>query len=181
MKRQGSLTRNMRRRRNSLTLCARPARNARHSGRQRSLPVNETNERLRAAREAVRAMEQQSEAGKSRLKVLEEMKRAHEGYYASVRNVLRDSTRDPELKKRIEGVVAELIRVPKEYETAVEMALGATLQNIVTPAEQDAKYVIEYLRRREYGRRRSFPSPRCARARWTQRSGKSAGWMVSWA
>lgn len=119
--------------------------------------VNETNERLRAAREAVRAMEQQSEAGKSRLKVLEEMKRAHEGYYASVRNVLRDSTRDPELKKRIEGVVAELIRVPKEYETAVEMALGATLQNIVTPAEQDAKYVIEYLRRREYGRATLLP------------------------
>ncbi len=119
--------------------------------------VNETNERLRAAREAVRAMEQQSEAGKSRLKVLEEMKRAHEGYYASVRNVLRDSARDLELKKRIEGVVAELIRVPKEYETAVEMALGATLQNIVTPTEQDAKYVIEYLRRKEYGRATLLP------------------------
>lgn len=119
--------------------------------------VNETNERLRAAREAVRAMEQQSEAGKSRLKVLEEMKRAHEGYYASVRNVLRDSARDLELKKRIEGVVAELIRVPKEYETAVEMALGAALQNIVTPTEQDAKYVIEYLRRKEYGRATLLP------------------------
>ena len=119
--------------------------------------VNETNERLRAAREAVRAMEQQSEAGKSRLKVLEEMKRAHEGYYASVRNVLRDSARDLELKKRIEGVVAELIRVPKEYETAVEMALGAALQNIVTPTEQDAKYVIGYLRRKEYGRATLLP------------------------
>ena len=75
--------------------------------------LNETNQRLREAREAVRAMEQQMEAGKSRLKVLEEMKRAHEGYYASVRNVLRDSGRDFELKKRMEGVVAELIRVPK--------------------------------------------------------------------
>ena len=119
--------------------------------------VNETNERLRAAREAVRTMEQQAEAGRSRLKVLEEMKRAHEGYYTSVRNVLRDSGRDPELKKRIEGVVAELIRVPKEYETAVEMALGAALQNIVTPTEQDAKYVIEYLRRKEYGRATMLP------------------------
>ncbi|MBQ3200591.1 MAG: chromosome segregation protein SMC [Clostridia bacterium] len=119
--------------------------------------LNETNERMRQAREAVRTMEQQTEAGKSRLKVLEEMKRAHEGYYASVRNVLRDSARDMELKKRIEGVVAELLRVPKEYETAVEMALGAALQNIVTPTEQDAKYVIEYLRRREYGRATLLP------------------------
>lgn len=119
--------------------------------------VNQTNTQLRAAREAVRTMEQQAEAGRSRLKVLEEMKRAHEGYYASVRNVLRDSERDFELKKRIEGVVAELLRVPEEYETAVEMALGATLQNIVTPTEQDAKYVIEYLRRREYGRATLLP------------------------
>lgn len=119
--------------------------------------LNETNQRLREAREAVRAMEQQMEAGKSRLKVLEEMKRAHEGYYASVRNVLRDSGRDFELKKRMEGVVAELIRVPKEYETAVEMALGSALQNIVTPTEQDAKYVIEYLRRKEYGRATLLP------------------------
>ena len=71
--------------------------------------------------------------------------------------MLRDSGRDPELKKRIEGVVAELIRVPKEYETAVEMALGAALQNIVTPTEQDAKYVIEYLRRKEYGRATMLP------------------------
>ena len=119
--------------------------------------VNQTNAQLRTAREAVRTMEQQAEAGRSRLKVLEEMKRAHEGYYASVRNVLRDSERDFELKKRIEGVVAELLRVPEEYETAVEMALGATLQNIVTPTEQDAKYVIEYLRRREYGRATLLP------------------------
>ena len=119
--------------------------------------LNETNQRLREARESVRAMEQQMEAGKSRLKVLEEMKRAHEGYYASVRNVLRDSGRDFELKKRMEGVVAELIRVPKEYETAVEMALGSALQNIVTPTEQDAKYVIEYLRRKEYGRATLLP------------------------
>ncbi len=119
--------------------------------------LNETNQRMREAREAVRAMEQQAEAGKSRLKVLEEMKRAHEGYYSSVRSVLRDSSLDFELRKRIEGVVAELIRVPKEYETAVEMALGAALQNIVTPTEQDAKYVIEYLRRREYGRATFLP------------------------
>ena len=121
------------------------------------MTLNETNQRLREANEAVRTMEQQAEAGRSRLKVLDEMKRAHEGYYASVRNILRDSGRDMELKKRIEGVVAELIRVPKEYETAVEMALGAALQNIVTPTEQDAKYVIEYLRRREYGRATMLP------------------------
>ncbi len=119
--------------------------------------LNETNQRLKEAREAARAAEQQAEAGRSRLKVLEEMKRAHEGYYASVRNLLRDSERDMALKRCIEGVVAELVQVPSEYETAIEMALGATLQNIVAPTEEDAKHAIEHLRRNNYGRATLLP------------------------
>lgn len=118
---------------------------------------NELNVSLRSLREEMRHMEQTLEAEKSRVKVLSEMKRAHEGYYASVKNVLRDSERDIELKKRIEGVVAELLRVPEQYETAIEMTLGSALQNIVTPTEQDAKYVIEYLRKRDYGRATLLP------------------------
>ena len=118
---------------------------------------NELNAQVRSLNEEMRRMEQALEAEKSRVKVLSEMKRAHEGYYASVKNVLRDSERDMELKKRIEGVVAELLRVPEQYETAVEMTLGSALQNIVTPTEQDAKYVIEYLRKKEYGRATFLP------------------------
>ncbi len=119
--------------------------------------LNETNLKLRETREAVRGAEQQAEAGRARLKVLEEMKRAHEGYYTSVRNLLRDAERDPALKRRMEGVVAELLSVPSEYETAIEMALGAALQNIVTNTEEDAKAVIEYLRSRDYGRATFLP------------------------
>lgn len=121
------------------------------------LRLNETNQKLRETRDAVRHAEQQAEAGRSRLKVLEEMKRAHEGYYASVRNLLRDSERDVSLKRCMEGVVAELIRVPSEYEAAIEMSLGAALQNIVTNTEKDAKDVIEYLRSRNYGRATFLP------------------------
>lgn len=119
--------------------------------------LNETNRKLRETREAVRGAEQQAEAGRARLKVLEEMKRAHEGYYTSVRNLLRDAERDPSLKRRMEGVVAELLSVPSKYETAIEMALGAALQNIVTSTEEDAKAAIEYLRSRDYGRATFLP------------------------
>ena len=119
--------------------------------------LNETNQRLREARDAVRSAEQQAEAGRARLKVLEEMKRAHEGYYSSVRNLLRDAERDVQLKRRMEGVLAELIRVPSEYETAIEMSLGPALQNIVTKTEEDAKTVIDYLRKRDYGRATFLP------------------------
>ena len=119
--------------------------------------VNELQSGVKAAQEALRQMEQQMQATASRVKVLEEMKRAYEGYYSSVRNLLRDADRDTALGRRIEGVVAELIRVPKEYEVAIEMALGSGLQNIVTPTEEDAKLVIEHLRSRQYGRATLLP------------------------
>lgn len=97
------------------------------------------------------------QSGRSRIRVLKEMKQAHEGYYASVRNLLNDCAKDARLKRSIEGVVAELISVPEKYETAVEMALGSALQNIVTPDEEAAKYAIEHLRSRNYGRATMLP------------------------
>ncbi len=110
---------------------------------------------------ALREESQRDEQGisslQSRLKVLEEMQRSREGYYASVKNILRDAPNDTRLSHAIVGVVAELIRVPKEYETAVTMAMGSTLQNIVTPTAEDAKYVIEYLRAHDYGRATLLP------------------------
>ena len=93
----------------------------------------------------------------SRRRVLNEMKRAHEGYYSSVKDLLRDAERDTSLSSLIEGVVAELISVPAEYEAAIEMALGSALQNIVVPTEQEAKQVIEYLRAKKYGRATMLP------------------------
>ena len=112
---------------------------------------------IKAVQEESRRMEQQAEAAKSRIKVLEEMKRAYEGYYASVRNLLKDADRDQELGACIEGVVAELVQVPKAYETALEMALGSAMQNIVTPTDQAAKKAIDHLRSRQYGRATFLP------------------------
>ena len=45
------------------------------------------------------------------------------------------------------GVLANIISVPTEYETAIEMCLGASLQNIVTDTEEDAKKLVEKLRK----------------------------------
>lgn len=119
--------------------------------------LNETNQRIKEAERQQNEMARTREAALTRIRVLEEMKHAHEGYYASVRNVLTDAATSLELKKRIIGVVAELIHVPRECEVAVEMSLGSALQNIVTPNENDAKYVIEYLRSRQYGRATMLP------------------------
>ncbi len=101
--------------------------------------------------------EQHLSSTESRLRVLNEMAKSREGYYVSVKNIMRDAQHDPRLSRAIVGVVAELIRVPKQYETAITMALGASLQNIVTPTAEDAKYVIDTLRSRDYGRATLLP------------------------
>ncbi len=103
------------------------------------------------------AAEQKLGASQSRLRVLSEMQRSREGYYASVRSLMKDAGSDSRLARSVVGVVAELIRVPKEYETAISMALGSSMQNIVTPTAEDAKYVIDYLRAHDYGRATLLP------------------------
>ncbi|MDL2235182.1 chromosome segregation protein SMC [Christensenellaceae bacterium OttesenSCG-928-L17] len=107
--------------------------------------------------QTLRELERDINTGRSRLHVLEEMSRAHEGYYASVRNVLRDCDRDISLRQCVLGVVAELIQVPQNIETALEMSLGSALQNIVTPTPEHANRVIQHLRERQYGRATLLP------------------------
>ena len=93
----------------------------------------------------------------SRHNFLVETEKEKEGYIKSVKQLLLDCEKDQELNKGMYGVIANLISVPKEYETAIEMALGANLQNIVTETEQDAKKLIEYLRKNNLGRASFLP------------------------
>ena len=61
------------------------------------------------------------------------------------------------LKNKIVGVVANLISVPARYQTAVEMALGSAVQNVVTENELDAKYIVNYLKQNDLGRATFLP------------------------
>ncbi len=70
----------------------------------------------------------------------------------SVSRLLAAAKTDKELSSRIEGVVAHIIQVPKAYETAVEMALGGAVQNIITKTEDEATYIINELKKRSFGR-----------------------------
>ncbi len=100
---------------------------------------------------------QQLEGRRSRLRLLEDMQKGYEGYNKSVREVLLACQRNTVVAHKVCGVVAELIRVPKEVETAIETVLGGALQNIVTEQEQDAKYLIEFLREHSFGRATFLP------------------------
>ena len=89
---------------------------------------------------------------KQHLSIYENMQKEYEGFAGAVKKLLKDAESNLELKKRIIGVVANLIKVPEKYQTAIEMALGSAVQNIVTASDEYAKYLINYLKQREYGR-----------------------------
>ncbi|HZJ83220.1 MAG TPA: chromosome segregation protein SMC, partial [Clostridia bacterium] len=100
---------------------------------------------------------QQLEGEKSRLNLLIDMSNSYDGFQKSVKGILRACQSNASIKDRVCGVIAELVRVPKEYETAIETALGFSLQHIVTHSEEDAKYIIEFLRNRRLGRATFLP------------------------
>lgn len=88
----------------------------------------------------------------SKYNLLKEMKESYDGFYKSVKNVLKAIKKDRYLGEGVKGVVAELLRVDKKYEVAIEIALGSALQNIVTNSENEAKRIIEYLKENKLGR-----------------------------
>ena len=97
------------------------------------------------------------QSANSRLNMLTEMKNDYEGYQQSVKQLLKRCAGQSQIQKHICGVLAQLINAPKEYERALEAALGGALQNIVTPTEEDAKALIEYLRANNLGRATFLP------------------------
>ena len=93
----------------------------------------------------------------SRHNFLVETEKEKEGYVKSVKSLLLDCEKIKELGKGMHGVLANIISVPSEYETAIEMCLGASLQNIVTDTEEDAKKLVEHLRKNNLGRASFLP------------------------
>ena len=99
----------------------------------------------------------ESRIKESKLKFLIETEKEKEGYIKSVKSLLKDCENMKELGKGMHGVLANVIEVPEEYQTAIEMCLGASLQNIVTDTEEDAKKLVEHLRKNNLGRASFLP------------------------
>lgn len=91
---------------------------------------------------------------KSRKEMLEEMEEDYSGFFQGVKEVLK--ARGNKLQG-IEGAVAELVKVPKEYETALETALGGALQHIVVDTEQNARMAITFLKQNSFGKATFLP------------------------
>lgn len=89
----------------------------------------------------------------STLEALQNLTERYEGYGGSVKKVMEQKGNT----KGIIGVVADIIKVEKKYETAIEIALGGNIQNIVTEDESTAKEMIQFLKQNKSGRATFLP------------------------
>ena len=90
----------------------------------------------------------------SKRKVLASMQSAYEGFSFGSRNVLKSTQ---PWREKVLGAVAQLLRVPDAYVTAIETTLGAAMQNIVTEDEQTAKAAVNFLKEGRLGRATFLP------------------------
>ena len=111
----------------------------------------------------------------SKLKFLIETEKEKEGYIKSVKALLKDCETTKELGKGMHGVLANIIEVPEEYQTAIEMCLGSSLQNIVTENEETAKKLIEHLRKNNLGRASFLPITSVKGKKLDKIKGKNTG------
>lgn len=110
-------------------------------------------EEIRRLNRNLNNTQQEYHTAYTKLESLRNLAERYEGYGNSIRRVMECRDRI----HGIHGVVADLIDVPKEYEIAIETALGGSIQNVVTDSEETAKALIEYLKKNKYGRATFLP------------------------
>ena len=118
---------------------------------------NEADKKIKTYEDKIRNIEDSIRMKQSRRNFLVETEKEKEGYIKSVKSLLKDCENIKELGKGMHGVLANIIEAPEELETAIEMCLGASLQNIVTDTEEEAKNLIEHLRKNNLGRASFLP------------------------
>ena len=118
---------------------------------------NESMQKVKQFEEEVSKLEYNQRMKQARHQFLVETEKEKEGYNKTVKSLLFHCEKDSSLSKGVHGVLANLVSVDKEYELAIEMCLGQALQNVVTETEQDAKKLIEHLRKNSLGRASFLP------------------------
>ena len=115
--------------------------------------VKEMRETMSLKDTELRKVQELYQQEKSRLEALANITERYEGYGGSVKKVMEKKDTTP----GIIGVVADIIKTQPKYETAIEVALGGNIQNIVTDDEETAKKMIAYLKETRAGRATFLP------------------------
>ncbi|MCG9133097.1 chromosome segregation protein SMC [Candidatus Poribacteria bacterium] len=93
----------------------------------------------------------------SRLRSLQELQSAYEGYYAGVRAIMQAKIHNPDQFQGICGVVAELLTTDSQYEVAIEVALGGDIQSVIAETAEDAQSGVAFLKKHRAGRVKFLP------------------------
>ena len=126
--------------------------NTKLSIKDREDSISSTNKYLESVDNKIYALKTKLTGEETSLRLYQGLKDSFDGYSHAVKKLMNATKLDSELKKRIKGVVASIISTDKNYETAIETAIGGALQNIVTDSPSDGEYVINYLKRTDGGR-----------------------------
>lgn len=118
-----------------------------------NLHAQEIQKQIDALHDTLTQKEQTYHRLSSRFQTLQGITERYEGYGNSIRRIMEEKSK----VSGIIGVVADIIKVNKAYETAIETALGGSIQNVVTRDEKTAKLMIEHLKKNRYGRATFLP------------------------
>ncbi len=119
------------------------------------LKVESRTQKAEALKKEIDELGLEIDRRRSRARMLDDLEKNMEGYSGSVKAVMREVKRGT--LRGIDGVLSQLISVDEEYSVAIETALGAALQNIVTQTETDAKKAINFLKDNKSGRATFLP------------------------
>ena len=112
--------------------------------REMQMTINDFNQELFNANGQIASL-------RENLEMYISLKNRFEGYKDSVRRLLSVAKTNPELSKHMHGALADIVTTDQRYEMAIETAISGAMQNIVTPTADDARYLIEYLKRTNGG------------------------------
>ena len=125
-----------------------------------NMQITENEQKIQKLQEELNVRQEKLNVGRtayhreaSRLESLKNITERYDGYGNSIRKVMANKDKNPGLI----GVVADIIKVDKEYEIAIETALGGSIQNIVTDNEDTAKKMISFLKTNKFGRATFLP------------------------
>jgi chromosome segregation protein len=124
---------------------------------------NDANEAIKGINEDEVSLNSKRGFIESQLQLAIKAKSEYEQYQEAVKRLMVDCKTDPVLASKVLGVMAEVIVVPKEYESAIEYALGGNMQNILVENERDAGALISHLKQKNYGRATFRPRTACRR------------------
>ncbi len=113
-------------------------------------------ERIKARKDSLNVLQKELAKKDARIKHLKESRDSFDFYASGVRAVMKASAHNP-LLQGIYGPVADLINVPHGLEKALEAALGAKIQFIVTRDDETARRAIEYLKKNRAGKATFLP------------------------